>query len=216
MRISHKYKFIFFATPRTGSTTVRDVLDPYSDVISVHKTEVSEDFPFFNHINPLELKAVFEHRGWDWSSYRKFCFVRNPYDRVVSLYHHYLKIRKEDKVGGLRGFLWRMRGSFLPEPTFAQYVTRLNVRDRLPTSLVNFVGDEKGELMVDKVLQFEEIDHELIKYVKSLGVDCSYKQVPHLNSSDRTKDYRKYYDDTLKQRVCELYKYEIDHFGYEF
>lgn len=122
MRISHTYKFIFFANPRTGSTTVRDVLDEYSDILSVHITEASAKFPFYHHITPLELKAIFMDRGWDWYSYRKFCFVRNPYDRVVSLYHHYLRIRKENKMKGLKGLLWRLRYLTFRASSFKEYV----------------------------------------------------------------------------------------------
>jgi hypothetical protein len=33
-----------------------------------------------------ELKAEFDRRGWDWFGYRRFCFARNPYARLVSLF----------------------------------------------------------------------------------------------------------------------------------
>ena len=155
MRISHTYKFIFFANPRTGSTTVRDVLDEYSDILSVHITEASAKFPFYHHITPLELKAIFMDRGWDWYSYRKFCFVRNPYDRVVSLYHHYLRIRKENKMKGLKGLLWRLRYLTFRAPSFKEYVMRINPTNGLPATLLEFVGDGEGRLMVDTVLKFE-------------------------------------------------------------
>ena len=31
MQISHRYQFIFFSNPKTGSETVRKILEPYSD-----------------------------------------------------------------------------------------------------------------------------------------------------------------------------------------
>lgn len=96
MRISHKYRFVFLANLRTGSTTVRSILDHYSDIKSVHITQISERFPFYHHISAQELKPIFEERGWDWSKYKKFCVIRNPYDRIVSLYHHsqQMKLKK--------------------------------------------------------------------------------------------------------------------------
>ena len=34
----------------------------------------------------IELK-IFEQKGWDYNSYFKFVFIRNPYTRLVSLYN---------------------------------------------------------------------------------------------------------------------------------
>ncbi|PDH28247.1 MAG: hypothetical protein CNE95_07495 [Puniceicoccaceae bacterium MED-G30] len=216
MRISHAHKFIFFATPRTGSTTVRDVLDEYSDIASVHITEVSSEFPFYHHISPLELKAIFMERGWEWDSYRKFCFVRNPYDRVVSLYHHFLRIRKENKLKGVKGLLWRLRYLTTRAPSFRQYVMRLNSSKRLPTTLPEFVGDGEGRLMVDTVLKYEELAESLPECLMRYGLDVDAQNIPHLNASARERDYRKYYDSTLKKKVQELYQYEFKEYGYEF
>jgi len=91
MRISHRYKFVFLSHARTGSQTVRRLLDPFSDVTSVHYSQTDETNPFYNHISALELKNEFDRRCWDWSAYRKFCFTRNPWERVVSLYHHFVR-----------------------------------------------------------------------------------------------------------------------------
>ncbi|MDD4955629.1 MAG: sulfotransferase family 2 domain-containing protein [Candidatus Omnitrophica bacterium] len=84
MRISHKYKFIFFSNPRTGSESVRKALDPFSDIFSSVNDPV-----YNNHITPEELKNHFLKMGWDWDKYFKFCFVRNPWDRLVSIYYRF-------------------------------------------------------------------------------------------------------------------------------
>jgi len=214
MRISHKYKFVFLATPRTGSTTVRKVLDDYSDIISVRISQKNRQFPFYDHISAAELKQIFDRKGWQWEDYRTFCVVRNPFDRVVSLYHHHLKMRdRRDN----KSLLSNIRDALTPEPSFKKYVFSINPRKRLTTALEYFIGDRTGSnMLVKDVLMFEHLTRDLPDYLGSIGIQVSEEDIPHLNASDNRNDYRKYYCEDTKRRVSDLYRYEIERFGYTF
>ena len=87
MRISHKHKFVFISVPKTGSTSVRSIIDPYSDILSVN----DKNSPYKHHTTALNLKKHFESKGWDWSGYYKFSVVRNPWERRVSSWAYRLK-----------------------------------------------------------------------------------------------------------------------------
>jgi hypothetical protein len=202
MRISHSLHLIYLAVPRTGSTTVRAILDPYADMKSTHISTVTPDFPFYHHISALELKNVFAARGWDWGGYRNFCVIRNPYDRVVSLYHHHMELFA-DNVQKLPA-------------SFRQYVLAINPVDRLPTSLQAFTCDENGDFLVRDVLRFEQLHAELPSYLADFGIHVPADQIPHLNASKSRRSYREYYDTDTKARVEQLYRYEIDRFDYTF
>ena len=79
MRISHRYKFIFFANPKTGSSTVRQFLDPFSDVRAViNYQHITPENPFYPHIPPKETRDLFQQFGWDFNGYTKFVFVPKP------------------------------------------------------------------------------------------------------------------------------------------
>ncbi|MEP2651766.1 MAG: hypothetical protein ABJH06_07195 [Paraglaciecola sp.] len=80
MRISHKNKFIWISKPKTGSTSYRKLLDPYSDVRSVHSG------PFKHHITLKELKRTFEENDWVFEDYYKIVACRNPWSLILSLY----------------------------------------------------------------------------------------------------------------------------------
>lgn len=221
MRISHSHKFIFLANARTGSTTVRNILDKYSEIKSVHITEISDDFPFYNHISALELKTIFIEREWDWESYEKFCFVRNPFDRTVSLYHHHLRMKeriknKRFKNNILKKYRRDKHGLDNPGPSFRDFVMSMKAKKGLHASLNSFVCDLDGKLLVNQILKFENIADELPKYLKKLDISITSEDIPHLNSSDNRVKYRSYYDNELIARVRKLYQYEFDNFSYSF
>jgi len=217
MRISHKHRFVFLAMPRTASTTVRVILDPYSDIKGVHISEITDEFPFYNHISSIELKNIFDKRGWDWYDYKKFCMIRNPYDRVVSLYHHHLKMmakRSEERLA-IGNLLKKCKNIIKPE-TFRKYVMSINPKRRLQTSLKAFVCDENNNFLVDNILMFESLRENLPKYFHSLGIQITAENIPHLNATEDRLGYRDYYDQDTKKKVTDLYAYEISRFGYRF
>lgn len=213
MRISHSYKTIFFAVPRTGSTSVRKILDPYADVASRHVSQITEDHPFYHHMSPRELRTVFADRNWNWDAYRKFCLVRNPFDRVVSLFHH--RLRQNDS-GTFNRLLRRLRVRVRRPQIFSAYVST-HIRDwgRLETPVSAFIHDEEGRTLVDDVLQFERMKDELPRYLTSLGIDVSPADIPHANSSNR-RDYSLYYTELSRSIVASVYQDDIKTYGYKF
>ncbi|GAB4161282.1 MAG: hypothetical protein Fur0021_34300 [Candidatus Promineifilaceae bacterium] len=218
MRISHRYKFVFLALPRTGSTTVRKILDAYSDVKSVHVTQTTAEFPFYHHISARELKRIFDDRGWDWFAYRRFCVVRNPFDRIVSLYHHYQKTNADrDKAKtSLYNFLKYLYFQVRPEMTFAEYVARLDPKGKLTTTLMEFIGGDDGALLVDDVLTFENLATELPAYLQRMNISINPQEIPVLNASASRQPYAVYYTNAARERVASLYAYEIERFSYTF
>jgi len=218
MRISHQRRFVFLANPRTGSTTVRKILDDYSDVKSVHITETSDEFPFYDHISASELKAIFEKKGWEWAEYRKFCMVRNPFDRVVSLYHLHQEIMRQ-KVKGrnvIQKLLRYIKRRIIPLNTFHDYVMHIDPNVRMSKSLKTLICDNNGDSLVDDVIMYERISDELPTYLSLFDIYISKEEIPHLNASKAREDYRQYYSEETRHRVECLYAYEIDRFGYQF
>ena len=79
--ISHKYKFIFTEIPKTGTTSICGILE---------KTGVP---PTRKHLDLFQYRKLHPEI---YPEYFKFSFVRNPWDRTVSLYH-----RRERLAGSL-------------------------------------------------------------------------------------------------------------------
>ena len=116
LRISHRHRFIFFANPKTGSRSVREVLDPFSEVHGRPADDVTPDFPFYNHMRPCDLRPVFAQKGWDFDAYFKFVMVRNPWARMVSLFEMEFRGASNDSAWqGLERF-----GTSMKEPVHSR------------------------------------------------------------------------------------------------
>ena len=133
-----------------------------------------------------------------------FCFtmVRNPWDRAVS-YYHWLQDQRFDhpavrlaRTLDFSDFLHhdRIRASFRASQS-AAYMT--------------FAGQDRCDLYI----RLEHFDQDSGPLVSHLGFDLS---LPHVNASDRSRDYRVYYSDADAQLLGELCAEDISSFGYQF
>jgi len=149
------------------------------------------DYGYYNHMTAAE---VAEFIGAEiWSSYFKFAFDRNPWDRQVSHYH----------------FRYRRKSS---PPSFENFLTcdpraRLNnyeiysIENR-PT--VNFLG------------RYENLAADFDHVLRTLGVN-GRPILPKAKSSFRpAKRYQEYYDDQSLVLLENWYKREIALLAYTF
>ncbi len=212
MRISHQYKFIFFANPKTASSSVRQFLNPYTDVQPVlNYLKRTADNPFYPHITPQETKLIFEKKGWDFNSYTKFVFVRNPWARLVSLYEHIIRNPKNKIAfdhwltttqpsgiggGGEDHQRWRKYGAY---------------------SIEHYIKDNAGNILVDKVIRLEDIQKELRPFLVALGLpDVKNAKLNHSNKRKGKQHYSSYYNEDTQALVRERYRYDIVNYGYHF
>jgi len=221
MRISHRHRFVFFASPKTGSRSVRKLLDPYAEIHGLRGHEVTEDFPFYNHMRPLEVRDAFRERGWDFETYFKFVMVRSPWSRLVSLYEMFA-FREGGQWSRLRRRTTRHRG-------FRMWVRTLDPEGRGAVapglessvirfgalSFIGFAGDEDGRPLVDEVVKLEEIESALPPVFERLGLPVP-QRLPQTGRGRYRGSYRAYYDDETCELVGELYAADIERFGYTF
>lgn len=211
MRISHKKKFIFFSNPKTGSESLREMLTPYSDVLDVSFKEIDAENPFYSHITPLEVKHIFLQKGFNFDEYIKIVCVRNPFNRLVSLYEMIYKkwpikppfywwLKRTEisgKGGGGKDYeRWRRYGTY---------------------SLKNYISDDEGNVLVDKIIRLESFESDIPKLFQDLKIDLppEFKLV-RKNVRKRTKPISDYYSEASKQLVLERYAWEIEKFEYQF
>ena len=207
--ISKDHKFVFIHIPKTAGTSIYSALGG--------RQEEDEFFGYsldlnlqLQHLTAEELLRYELITELEFRNYFKFCFVRNPWDRVVSEWlwrtnnvprhnlHRYFRL-------SLKSFLEKV-------PTWKGKVGSRIRRHLLPQ--YNFIYDSQGQLMVNYVGKFENLRKDFRIICNEIGL--FEVELPWSNSTKKKTDYRIYYDDETYQMVKELYVKDIEYFGYKF
>jgi hypothetical protein len=197
MRISHIHRFLFLSNSQSGSSSIRKVLDPSSEIKS------GTEFPYHHHTNARLLKKHFEEKAWDWDAYFKFTTVRNPWDRMVGRYHYGL---------GNPDSSWHEAAA--TASCFAEFLEHPFIVQAAPkTTLEHFAFARDGTCLVDEILKLEDLGKELPRVLKKLGLKVP--RVPRVNQSSH-KHYSLYYNDAARQRVSDWFHFDIEFGSYQF
>lgn len=148
---------------------------------------------FYNHIPAKKVKTYIGKAVWD--SYYKFCFERNPWDRVVSQY------------------FWRNKSE--PRPPISEFLTSKHIRILKKRGFGVYTIN--GSVAVDKICKFENIDEELETIRKKLGIP-EMLVLPRAKSGYRenNRNYRDILTDDDKNTIARIFQEEIQLLGYEW
>lgn len=155
----------------------------------------------------------------EFESLFKFSFVRNPYERIVSEYRY----RNYFHHHSFSDFVQNK----LPKPGWDD-----KYRHVMPQYEMLYGPD--GNLLVDFVGRFENLQGDFDEVCRQLGIENS--ELPHRNKSDKKsrnlkrrfrnvlfrngenskRHYTEFYDDKTRVAVENLYRKDIEAFGYRF
>lgn len=192
--ISESLKIIFIHVNKTGGTSVSVALRPWERL-----PKLAED-----HDSALAVRAAINDAGMCFKDFWSFAVVRNPWDRIVSSFQY----RKQR--------LLPPNPQHLPEDTdFTRWlvdVVQPNKGNMEWSDQSRMLEDRAGQVIVDEVFKFEEIDEAWKRITGRLGLAL---HLPHANKTNR-KDYRSYYTDQTAQIVADRFPKDISRFGYNF
>lgn len=212
MIISHEHRFIYFAIPKTASSSVRRMLDPYSDVHIVGYPQTTQENPFHIHMRPVELTEVFHAQQRDLEEYMTFTTVRNPWKRIASLYGMIKRNKGHRRYGSFKKWLTSIDPENMPRSS-----KNPKWHDYGALSCREFLSHGAGEKGVDKVFRIEDGLEQLMNYVQpGLGQDPWDAEAPLVNKNPGSVGYDALYDKETIKIVEDLYACDIATYGYSF
>jgi len=198
--ISHKHRFIFIHIPKTGGTSIEEALR--DETCQLLPGEWDRGRVRHTPLNHLTLQEVADYAiltPAQFKSYFKFCFVRNPWDRLVS-----------------EIFCPWMSPWFKDMPV-DQRIRRACELAVTPTGIANHLRVQQAfihaaGLEMDFIGRFEHLEEDFGQLCRLLGINVA---LPHLNRSAH-RPYQEYYDDETQALVAATYRQDIDAFQYKF
>lgn len=166
------------------------------------------------HTPAFLYEVVFPRRKFE--SYFKFAFVRNPWDRILSAYNFL-------RAGGMTDAdrLWSQE-HLSDVSDFSTFVCN-RLSSTAVLSHVHFLPQHwflcrpsSGRLLVDFVGRFERLQID-IRSVQQALQRSDFSELPRLNRGVKEdRDYRDFYTRRAREVVADLYKKDLELFGYSF
>lgn len=188
---------VFIHIPKTGGKSI---------VTSLYKIGIHENF---GHASAPFYKSVFGTRLFD--RFFKFAIVRNPYDRLYSAFRF-------QKQGGFDLNMDRQLHAEFGHLDFESFVKTWLPNQDIEKYTVfrpqyRFVCDVDNKVMLDQVCYFENLQEEYadLQHRLNFGENLSY-----INISQNSRSYLEIYDEEMKKIIEDLYRTDLDIFGYTF
>lgn len=220
MLISHSHKFVTIDIPKTGTSSLRTMLNPLGiiDVIGGGIT----DTRFYQHGSALDCKEQFDKRGWNWNSYTKSSIIRDPWKRYVSWMLYNIETAKDYEKANLQERnSWPRRRRHQGESNSAWRKRWPTDKEKIKSLILwrptqqSYLCDTTGECMMDLLGDTEKFHESFISFCDKVGISPVPKP-QHNNKGTYTKPWRDYYDQELIDMVAEKEKWVIELKGYKF
>ncbi len=195
-------KWAFIHIPKTSGTNFQQRIEVKQGVTNAYKD--MPDIGFIVENEKKDLKFLMQHQPLQWwldrgtlnNEQDVFCFVRNPYARIVDMYNHMLT------SGNNPGL-----------PEFKEYIMTDVVDTKTPAGFNFKVGWPQYKFIEND----QGIDVKCYKMETELPLVEKYIGYTFTDTRINSREYdpwQTYYDSETKEKVNEKYKEDFKRFNY--
>ena len=188
LSISHKHKFIWFRVAKNGTRTLLASLK--------------------NNGVPLDVEQAYsvQYPVGRYGDYYKFAVARNPWDRLVSCW--YGRVLRKNAFNFEEKYYQKMKDF----SAFVDHVSSLDIENcdvhyASQSSLIDLNE-------IDYLARLETFEADIGNIFKKIGIENFELTVT--NVTKHRTHYTNYYTDDLQEKVHDIYKKDIQLFGYTY
>ena len=217
MRISHRHKFVYIAIRKTGSVSIRQMLDKYSDVFGGGKYS----FAYPGHLTARQLVSEFEKNGWDaWDDYYRFTVVRHPIARLFSCYKYMLRWAQKPPSSNMTRkcakFHIKCVNFVERNLSFNDAVLQGVLTGDFARPQVEYILDHNKESLLNKIIKLENLREELAEVWNDIGLPLEdLDNIPHLNVSPSEYTWQELLSEEAIQKIKTWYAKDFEFLNYK-
>jgi len=177
--ISNKHKCIFVHINKAGAGTSIDMC------VGGLERQFHKPITYYQRKWPKKFKSYF-----------KFCFIRNPWEKVISQWKFRITHVDEKDVQNMPFDQWVRNPTGLPfKPQY------------------DWISDKKDNILVDFIGRYENFSTDWQHICSKINFNPDELTVTH---KTKHSHYSKYYNEETKEIVAKAFQKDIKYFGYKF
>ena len=139
-----------------------------------------------------------------WKFYKKFCFIRNPYERALSGWNHInIKLNLKSDF-----FDYINKPNLLNDTSDIEY-------GHIFMSQKRQIEDETGECGVDIIGRFEYLENDLRVILNNLGFEKIFHPIEKVNVSNKNGAEDVIFEKKTIRKLNHLFADDLDFFHYQ-
>jgi len=200
---SFNKNYFYASTPKTACSTIKKVL--INAEIDLNIEFEDSEYIHYREFNPfLSIRQVGPLNSYfQRVDIFKFCFVRNPYTRLLSCYLDKIK-RNKFQIG-------KKEGKEIGFEEFVDHVCSQEINDMDQHWRTQYYQTFQKNILYDFIGRFENFEKDFKKILDALNID-----IPKFYATERTHAtvLKEFYTTEIQAKVFKKYRIDFESFEY--